>query len=154
MFSAILGIFGTLSHLLTMLPVLSFLLTAGFCSLSVDSLQKLAAADLRLQLTVLAAAPLTPYDVEVAETVRSRARQLRLLREGHSLTLNSAHLTGRAVDLMLLKPDRTYDNDFDHYQNLSLMMKTMATLLGVDLIWGGDWPKFKDGPHFQLKPEK
>ncbi|WP_205671764.1 M15 family metallopeptidase [Acinetobacter bereziniae] len=29
-------------------------------------------------------------------------------------------------------------------------MKQAAKELGIEIEWGGDWKKFKDGPHWQL----
>ncbi len=29
-------------------------------------------------------------------------------------------------------------------------VKAIAVMLGIPLIWGGDWQKFKDLPHFEL----
>ena len=30
-------------------------------------------------------------------------------------------------------------------------MKQAAKELGVNIVWGGDWKSFKDGPHFQIE---
>ena len=29
-------------------------------------------------------------------------------------------------------------------------MKDAAQAHGIALVWGGDWPRFRDGPHFEL----
>jgi peptidoglycan L-alanyl-D-glutamate endopeptidase CwlK len=33
-------------------------------------------------------------------------------------------------------------------------MKQAAKELNVAIIWGGDWRRFKDGPHFELDRKK
>lgn len=154
MIAGIVGVLNMLMHLLVLFPVFLVLLLSGLLSLTPSSLQKLSDSDIRLQITVTIAAAITPYNVEVAETIRSSKKQQKYLKEGHSLTLNSAHLTGRAVDLMLVTPQKSYDDNFSHYEELAWRMKTVAYVLGIDLTWGGDWKTFKDGPHFQLKSHK
>jgi peptidoglycan L-alanyl-D-glutamate endopeptidase CwlK len=32
--------------------------------------------------------------------------------------------------------------------------KRAANELGVPIVWGGDWPKFRDGPHIELNRAK
>ena len=29
-------------------------------------------------------------------------------------------------------------------------MKDAAQARGIAMVWGGDWPRFRDGPHFEL----
>ena len=36
------------------------------------------------------------------------------------------------------------------YEQLGAAMKAAAKELGVPIVWGGDWPTFRDGPHFEL----
>jgi peptidoglycan L-alanyl-D-glutamate endopeptidase CwlK len=36
------------------------------------------------------------------------------------------------------------------YAQLAAAVKGAAQKLGVAITWGGDWPSFPDGPHFEL----
>jgi len=88
-------------------------------------------------------------DFVVTEGVRSKARQAELFKAGASMTMNSRHLTGHAVDLACKIAGKVTWN-FPIYTRLALVMKSNAKLLGVSIVWGGDFPHFKDGVHFEL----
>lgn len=85
----------------------------------------------------------------VIEGLRTRERQKLLLESGATTTMNSRHLTGHAVDLAA-KVDGAIRWDWPLYHIIADVMKQAAEDLGVEIEWGGDWRKFKDGPHFQL----
>ena len=36
------------------------------------------------------------------------------------------------------------------YDLIAKAFKAATKAEGVPLEWGGDWPRFRDGPHFQL----
>lgn len=86
----------------------------------------------------------------VLEGLRTLARQKKLLADGATTTLNSRHLTGHAVDICPIGPDGKASWAWPHYYPLAAAMKQAAKLTGVSIEWGGDWRKFKDGPHWQL----
>lgn len=93
----------------------------------------------------------------VTEGLRSRERQARLVAIGASRTLDSRHLTGHAVDLAywLDNGDGVPEHgeirwDWPLYRGLAPAMKAVAAELRVAILWGGDWPTFRDGPHFEL----
>lgn len=92
---------------------------------------------------------LTPVDFMVTEGVRTSARQAELVRAGASLTLNSRHLTGHAVDVAALV-DGAVRWDWPLYPRIAGAMKAAAVERGVALVWGGDWKRLRDGPHFEL----
>lgn len=92
---------------------------------------------------------LTEVDFAVLEGLRTPERQKALLAAGASMTMNSRHLTGHAVDLGALV-DGEVRWDWPLYHRLAVAMKASASALSVPLEWGGDWRRFKDGPHFQL----
>lgn len=113
------------------------------------SLSRLKGLNSDLVLVVKRAIELTEVDFAVLEGLRTRSRQLELVRAGASRTMNSRHLTGHAVDL------GAYVNgkvrwDWPLYYKIAGAMKRAARELEVPLEWGGDWKSFKDGPHFQL----
>jgi len=85
----------------------------------------------------------------VTEGVRTLARQKELLAIGATTTLKSRHLTGHAVDLAALVNGKVRW-DWPLYARLAAAVKQAAKEIGVPIEWGGDWKKFKDGPHFQL----
>lgn len=82
----------------------------------------------------------------VTEGVRSKERQAMLVKAGKSQTRNSRHLYGLAVDLC--DTDGCYD--LPDMRAISKAMKEAADELKVPLVWGGDWKRFKDTPHFEL----
>lgn len=92
---------------------------------------------------------LTDVDFSVTEGRRTLARQRQLLAAGASRTLNSRHLTGHAVDLAAWV-GKELRWDWPLYGRIALAMKAAAREFNTPIIWGGDWPKFRDGPHFEL----
>jgi len=91
----------------------------------------------------------TTVDFSVLEGVRSKARQVELVRAGASKTLNSRHLTGHAVDLGAWVNDEVRW-DWPLYHRIAEAMLQASTELGVPVVWGGSWQSFPDGPHFEL----
>ena len=85
----------------------------------------------------------------ITEGLRFNERQAYLFSSGKSRTLQSRHLSGRAVDVAAVVDGRI-SWDFEDYVIISKAWKREAALLGVPIIWGGDWEKFRDGPHFEL----
>ena len=95
------------------------------------------------------AARITTIPFIVTEGVRTKDRQAQLVVNGASKTMNSKHLTGRAVDLAAVI-DGEVRWDWPLYHKLAKAMKDAAAECGVSIVWGGDWRTFKDGPHFEL----
>lgn len=102
-----------------------------------------------LQRVVYRAAEITNLDFIVTEGLRTVERQRKLVSSGASTTMRSRHLTGHAIDLAAVV-DGEVRWDWPLYKKLADAMKEAAQIEGVLLEWGGDWLKFKDGPHFQL----
>lgn len=102
-----------------------------------------------LVAVVDAAIALTPVDFIVTEGLRDAKRQSALVRSGASRTLNSRHLTGHAVDVAALV-DGHLRWDWPLYPRIAAAFKTAAFKAGVPIVWGGDWPRLRDGPHFEL----
>ena len=118
-------------------------------SLSTRSNNNLAGVHPDLVSVVNRAIEITSIDFCVTEGVRSKGRQLQLVKSGASKTMNSRHLTGHAVDLAALIDGKVHW-DWPLYYKLADAMKAAAKELDVKLDWGGDWKRFKDGPHFEL----
>lgn len=97
---------------------------------------------------------ITKIDFTVLEGARTLERQAQLLKAGATTTMNSRHIPGadgfaRAVDLGGLVGGRVRW-DWPLYFRIADAMKAASKELGIPIEWGGDWKKFKDGPHFQL----
>lgn len=92
---------------------------------------------------------LTPVDFTVTEGLRDAKRQAQLVAAGASRTMNSRHLTGHAVDVAALVGGKV-SWDWPLYGRIAEAFKAAAAELGVPIVWGGDWARFRDGPHFEL----
>jgi peptidoglycan L-alanyl-D-glutamate endopeptidase CwlK len=57
-------------------------------------------------------------------------------------------LPSQAIDLAPWPIDW---NDLARFGELAGVIKTLAHQMVVPIMWGGDWPNFKDYPHFQLR---
>lgn len=116
--------------------------------LSQRSRERLKGVHPDLVAVVEAAILLTPVDFMITEGLRTSARQAELVRAGASRTLNSRHLTGHAVDVAAWV-DGGVRWDWPLYPRIAGAFKAAAAA-GAPLIWGGDWPRLRDGPHFEL----
>lgn len=85
----------------------------------------------------------------VTEGLRTLQRQKELVAAGASKTMNSKHLTGRAVDLAVVVGGEIRW-DWPLYRILADNFKAYSAKQGVKIIAGADWVNFPDGPHFQL----
>jgi peptidoglycan L-alanyl-D-glutamate endopeptidase CwlK len=117
--------------------------------LSERSLKRLTGVHPRLIALVREAAALSPVDFMVTEGLRTSERQTVLVRAGASRTMRSRHLTGHAVDIAALV-DGQVRWDWPLYPRIAAAFKAAATRQGTAIVWGGDWPRLKDGPHFEL----
>lgn len=118
-------------------------------TLSQKSKDRLSGVHPDLVKVVNRAIQISEVDFAVLEGVRSKARQEQLVAAGASQTMNSRHLTGHAVDLGAMVGG-TVRWDWPLYFKVADAVKKAAAELNVPIEWGGDWKKFKDGPHFQL----
>lgn len=103
-----------------------------------------------------------------ADSVRTEERQIELVAEAKSKTLNSKHLiqpdTGcsHAVDLYPSGYNSISDIPREAWVELSTAMHLAAKDVGVKIRWGADWDmdgtmvdedpdeSFFDAPHFEL----
>lgn len=117
--------------------------------LGTRSIQRLTGVHPDLVRVVKRAIKITPVDFTVLEGLRTKARQVELVKAGASKTMNSRHLTGHAVDLGAYVGGRV-SWDWPLYHRIAKAVKQAAAEEGVPIEWGGDWRSFKDGPHWQL----
>jgi len=113
------------------------------------SIKRLANVHPDLVRVVRAAAMRSNLDFCVLEGLRTLDRQKELLAQGATTTLKSRHLTGHAVDLAAMSGGEIRW-DWPLYHKLAVIIKAAAAAEKVKIEWGGDWRKFKDGPHWQL----
>lgn len=95
----------------------------------------------------------------VFEGLRSIEQQKKYFDAGRTMTMQSRHLTGHAVDLVLLTPkgDPTWE-PWRAYFELAPDVLEVAARLRVPLRWGGNFRKrdgrrWFDGAHFELDKE-
>lgn len=117
--------------------------------LSKRSEDKLVGVDANLVKVVRRAIELTEVDFGITEGLRTKERQALLVADGKSQTMNSKHITGRAVDVVAYV-DGKVSWDKEHYITISKAFKQAAKELNVSIRWGGDFKSFFDGPHFEL----
>ena len=120
---------------------------------SAKSIRNLAGVHPDLQLVMYHAIVNSPLDFSITEGRRTMDRQKELVNVGASMTINSRHLTGHAVDVAVFI-GREARWDWPLYDRLAEHIKATAQKLGIPIEWGGDWKRFKDGPHYQLPWER
>jgi peptidoglycan L-alanyl-D-glutamate endopeptidase CwlK len=102
------------------------------------------------------------FDITVIEGLRSQERQNELVAQGKSKTKFGKHVQGKAVDIAPYPIDWNSRDDF-HY--LGGFVLGVASKMGIDIRWGGDWSdsslsknarttkdnNFDDLVHFEIK---
>lgn len=110
--------------------------------------RKLVGVDPRLVRVVRRVALLVDQPFRVTEGVRTLQRQKQLYKEKKTKTLNSKHLTGRAVDVApLVNGVPSYD--WAQYKRLVAVAKQVAKETETPMAFGYDWGW--DAPHWELK---
>ena len=118
-------------------------------SFGIKSVTKMTGLHPDLKKVLYRAIELTDTDFSIIEGLRTLERQKQLVASGASKTLNSRHLDGHAVDIAPYVGGEIRW-DWPLYYKLAKAMKAAAKEVGVPVEWGGDWIRFKDGPHWQL----
>lgn len=91
---------------------------------------------------LLGYAKLNDIRLKIACLYRTPEEQKKMVDEGKSKTMNSKHLTGTAVDIVIFKNGQP-NWDTEAYRPLGIYWESLGG------IWGGSW-KFKDSVHFQI----
>lgn len=117
--------------------------------LSERSLKRLAGVHPRLAALAREAIALSPVDFMITEGLRTPHRQAALVRAGASHTRRSRHLTGHAIDVAAMI-DGEVRWDWPLYPRIAAAFKAAGVRQGTAIVWGGDWPTLRDGPHFEL----
>lgn len=114
------------------------------------SLDNLKGVDERLVKLMEEVLSISPYDFGITEGLRTIEKQKEYVRDGKSQTMNSYHLRGKAVDIVVYK-DGKVTWDLKYYKEIANIVKETAAEKGLKITWGGDWKTLVDGPHFQLE---
>lgn len=131
----------------------------SFLWLDHASLQVLLTVDMRFVAVVLTATRAFHRDnfafvFRVTSGLRTREEQTRLVAQGASQTMNSAHLDGFAVDMAILSADRRKAFwEYSLFQRFNVAMQAAAVQIGLDdgdLLWGGDWVRLRDVCYWQV----
>lgn len=90
-------------------------------------------------------------DFRIFEGHRTKERQKVLVKQGFSKTFNSKHLINPSLAIDIIEFPWTWNGfiltkDYFNFTNNFLKNDKYK-----DIEWGGNWTKFKDLPHFQLK---
>lgn len=102
-----------------------------------------------LRQVMLEAITDSPYDFAITEGLRSKERQQELFDKGLSKTLNSRHLTGKAVDIaVFVDGDITWN--YKYYKEVAEHILVVSKLNAAPMIWGGNWKSLVDAVHFEL----
>lgn len=117
--------------------------------MNIRSLTRLDKAHPDLRRLMIEAAKKCPVDIEISEVLRTKARQVELVKAGASQTMNSRHLTGHAADFYVTVGGKARW-DWPLYVIAGKHIKATAVRLGIAIVWGGDWKTLRDGPHIQL----
>lgn len=125
---------------------------------SKSSKEKLETVDEKLQTLFIAVLSMGIFDITIIEGKRSLERQKQLVTEGKSKTLESKHLTGKAIDVAIFKNNTIDWDDTKAYYVLVGVVLTLAKQLGISIRSGSNWDldtdyndqDFNDLVHFEL----
>ena len=99
----------------------------------------------------------SPYDFGIPSTggFRTAEEQYLLFQKGASkcdgYEKKSYHQTGKAFDIYAYV-DGKATWEAKYYEPIARHLQSIAKdKFGIELTWGGDWKKFVDMPHFQIK---
>ena len=85
--------------------------------------------------------------------LRTAERQLELFNDGKSKADGynklSRHQSGKALDFFAYVDGKASWNEL-HLAMVACAFLQAASILGIQLEWGGLWKSFKDMPHVQL----
>ena len=113
--------------------------------LSELSKKRLEGVDERLKAIVIECSARCSFPFNVSEGLRTKEQQREYVRQGKSRTMNSKHLTGKAVDL------NRKQVDWSRFEELADLMFQVARNQDTEIVWGGHWKTFVDKCHFELK---
>jgi peptidoglycan L-alanyl-D-glutamate endopeptidase CwlK len=122
---------------------------------SARSLRELEGIHPDLRKVTDLALELSEVDFIITDGKRTLAEQKKHVANGASKTMRSRHLTGHAVDYVAyVKADGNkmkISYSWSYMKKVADAFKAASATLKIPVDWGGDWKKFKDSPHIELK---
>lgn len=118
--------------------------------LSDKSLSILNQVDVKLKTLFTTAIIDSPYDFICYHGLRTDEQQREMIQSGASRVKHSKHQDGRAVDFGIWKNGKIDWDNYEAYTAVANHIKNVAVRLNIDIVWGGDWPNFKDFVHIEL----
>ena len=137
--------------------------------LSQRSLNRLEGVHPALQTLIKLGITNSPHDFMVVQGLRTAAYQNELYQQGRTklgpkvtncdgYKSKSNHQAksdgyGHAIDFAIYDPawpDKIDWNNEKKYREVADHLKKVAKENGINIVWGGDWVKFKDYPHIEL----
>ncbi len=106
--------------------------------LSQRSIDRLDGVDDRMVDVVCRAIEITTVDFGVTEGLRTIETQRKYVESGKSMTIDSKHLTGKAVDLVAFI-DGQVCWELNLYDNIADAIKQAAIERNVPIRWGAAW---------------
>ena len=122
-------------------------------SFGTKSAERLAQVHPDLQKVFNEAIKDSPFDFSITQGLRTKEQQKVLFDAGKSQTMNSRHLTGKAVDIAVIR-DGEVTWDLRYYRIVTDHIKQVAKELDIPIVCGIDWTSFVDGPHIELHRAK
>lgn len=90
-------------------------------------------------------------DCTILEGQRDEETQNRYWDEGKSQLQYPHSFHNRNPSLAVDAAPYPIDwKDINRFHEFAGYVKRVAEEMGIDIEWGGDWPNFKDLPHWQL----
>jgi len=131
--------------------------------LSGRDIKKLATCDERLHVLMNEAIKDCPFAIIITHGHRSIPEQQALFEKGRTapgdivtncdgVNKKSKHnyFPSKAFDFAVRLADGEITWDEHFYLDVGAHIKAVAKKLGIEIIWGGDFEKFKDYPHIEL----
>lgn len=137
--------------------------------LSQRSLNRLEGVHPALQTLIKLGITNSPHDFMIVQGLRTAAYQNELYQQGRTkpgpkvtncdgYNSKSNHQAksdgyGHAIDFAIYDPTLPEKIDWDNnkkYREVADHLKKVAKENGINIVWGGDWVKFKDYPHIEL----
>lgn len=87
-------------------------------------------------------------EILVYETIRTKEKQKTYVAAGKSLTMDSYHIVGQALDFAPVNANG--DCLWNGYKAPDIQ-KAIKEAKRLGFTWGGDWSKFVDSPHLQYE---
>ena len=92
------------------------------------------------------------YDITILEGHRGKAAQNAYFKKGTSQLKypkgNHNKIPSMAVDISPYPIDW---KDLKRFHEVAGIVKAIAHVYGINIQWGGNWKRFKDYPHYELK---